>query len=39
MADVIWKFNVGNIVKIKYVFEVQDSESIDSLIVSLINAS
>ncbi|MDD2490514.1 MAG: hypothetical protein PHY26_04625 [Bacilli bacterium] len=39
IADAIWEFNVGNIGKIKYVFEVQDSGSIDSLIVSLMNAS
>ena len=39
IADAIWGFNVGNIGKIKYVFEVQDSGSIDSLIVSLMNAS
>lgn len=39
IADAIWEFNVGNIGKIKYVFEVQDNGSIDSLIVSLMNAS
>lgn len=39
IADAIWEFNVGNLGKIKYVFEVQDSGSIDSLIVSLMNAS
>lgn len=39
VADAIWEFNVGNIGKIKYVFEVQDNGSIDSLIVSLMNAS
>ena len=39
IADAIWEFNVGNIGKIKYVFEVQDSGSKDSLIVSLMNAS
>lgn len=39
IVDAIWEFNVGNIGKIKYVFEVQDSGSIDSLIVSLMNAS
>ena len=39
IADAVWEFNVGNIGKIKYVFEVQDSGSIDSLIVSLMNAS
>lgn len=39
IADAIWEFNVGNIGKIKYVFEVQDGGSIDSLIVSLMNAS
>lgn len=39
IADAVWEFNVGNLGKIKYVFEVQDSGSIDSLIVSLMNAS
>lgn len=39
IADAIWEFNVGNLGKIKYVFEVQDNGSIDSLIVSLMNAS
>ena len=39
IADAVWEFNVGNIGKIKYVFEVQDAGVIDSLIVSLINAS
>jgi len=39
IADAVWEFNVGNIGKIKYVFEVQDNGSIDSLIVSLMNAS
>lgn len=39
IADAIWEFNVGNIGKLKYVFEVQDSGHIDSLIVSLMNAS
>lgn len=39
IADAIWKFNVGNLGKIKYVFEAQDNGSIDSLIVSLMNAS
>lgn len=39
IADAVWEFTVGNIGKIKYVFEVQDSGSIDSLIVSLMNAS
>ena len=39
VADAVWEFNVGNIGRIKYVFEVQDSGSIDSLIVSLMNAS
>lgn len=39
IAEAIWEFNVGNLGKIKYVFEVQDSGSIDSVIVSLINAS
>jgi hypothetical protein len=39
IADAIWEFNVGNIGKIKYIFEVQDKGSIDSLIVSLMNAS
>lgn len=39
IADAIWEFDVGNLGKIKYVFEVQDSGSIDSLIVSLMNAS
>lgn len=39
IADAVWEFNVGNLGKIKYIFEVQDSGSIDSLIVSLMNAS
>ena len=39
IADAVWEFNVGNLGKIKYVFEVQDSGSIDSLIVSLMNSS
>ena len=39
IANAVWEFNVGNLGKIKYVFEVQDSGSIDSLIVSLMNAS
>lgn len=39
IADAVWEFNVGNLGKIKYVFEVQDNGSIDSLIVSLMNAS
>lgn len=38
-ADALWEFNVGNIGKIKYVFEVQDGGSIDSLIVSLGSAT
>jgi len=38
IADSIWELKVGN-KKIRYVFEVQDSGKIDSLIVSLINAS
>ena len=39
IAAAIWGFNVGNLGKIKYVFEVQDKVSIDSLIVSLMNDS
>ena len=39
IADAIWEFTVGNIGKIRYVFEVQDNGGIDSLIVSLMNAS
>lgn len=39
IPDAVWEFNVGNIGMIKYVFEVQDSGSIDSLIVSLMNSS
>ena len=39
IADAIWEFNVGNIGRIKYVFEVQDKGSIESLIVSLMNAA
>lgn len=39
IADAIWEFNVGNLGKLKYVFEVQDRGIIDSLIVSLMNAS
>ena len=39
IPDAVWEFNVGNIGQIKYVFEVQDNGHIDSLIVSLMNAS
>lgn len=39
IPDAVWEFSVGNIGMIKYVFEVQDNGSIDSLIVSLMNAS
>lgn len=39
IPDAVWEFNVGNIGQLKYVFEVQDNGNIDSLIVSLMNAS
>ena len=39
IADAIWEFNVGNLGKIRYVFEVQDKGDIDSLLISLANAS
>lgn len=39
VADTVWEKKVGNIGKIKYVFEVQDKGDIDSLLISLANAS
>ena len=37
--DAIWKFKIGNMGQIAYVFEVQSKGSIDSLIVKLLTAA
>ena len=37
--DAIWKFKIGNMGQIAYVFEVQNKGSIDSLIVKLLTAA
>ena len=37
-ADVVWEVNIGNMGTVNYVFEVQTSGSIDSLILNLLKA-